>query len=111
MWGKYACPTLLATMTLHDLAPPTAAPLPPLQPTPHRHQALLATSAKQREARRYEEAVAGRYRPAAPAAAAELEKARGRQERLVGAVRGLSGELGVALQMERVLAHAAELGE
>lgn len=96
--------------------PPKSCTLPPPP-----QQALLATSAKQREARRYEDAEAGRYRPAAPAAAlqggdatavaAEVDKARGRQERIAAAVRGLSGEPGVAPQLERVLAHAAVLCE
>lgn len=88
---------------------------------PCAHQALVATSAKQREAKRYEDAEAGRYRPAVPAAslqggdaatlAAEVEKARARHERLAAAVRGLAAEEGAAPQLGRVLAHAAVLCE
>ncbi|KAL4448619.1 hypothetical protein ABPG75_005838 [Micractinium tetrahymenae] len=86
-----------------------------------KYKALVATSAKQREAKRYEDAEAGRYKPAAPAAAlqggggaalaAEVDKARGRQERIAAAVKGLAGEPGAAPQLERVLAHAAVLCE
>ena len=102
--------------------------LPPLllpwsaRPAP---QALVATSLKQKEARQYEEAEAGRYKPSGQAAAlqgdaaalaAEAERARSRQERLRAAVEGVAAvEAGaggpaaavVVSQLERVLAHAA----
>lgn len=98
----------------------------------------MATAAKQREAKRYEDAEAGRYKPAAPTAAlqagtaglaAELERARGRQERIKAAVEGLAAgsatstglddvspgagasavPAAVAPQLQRALAHVAVL--
>jgi hypothetical protein len=88
-------------------------------------QALVSTALKQREAKRYEDAIAGRYKPAAPAALAaadaqaavaaieaEADKARRKQERLRAAVEGLAAAEPVAApQLERALAHAAALEE
>jgi hypothetical protein len=92
--------------------------MPPLK-------ALVVTSLKQKEARRYEEAETGRYKPSAPAAAlqggaaaleAEAERARSKQERLRATVAGVAAaEAGaggpaaaaVVSQLERVLAHEA----
>lgn len=85
----------------------------------------MATTLRQKEARCYEEAEAGRYKPAAPAAfpgseapeaaiAAEAERARQKQERLRSAVAGAAADeatvaAGAAPGLERALAHAAAL--
>ena len=116
-----------ACLAAHAAAPPLHHPLSQtyvLRRRPCPLQALVATSLKQKEARRYEEAEAGRYKPSAPAAAlqggaaalaAEAERARGKQERLRAAVAGVAAaEAGawgpaaaaVVSQLERLLAHA-----
>lgn len=90
-------------------------------------QVLVATTLRQKEAKRYEEAEAGRYRPAAPAAlaggqapeqaiAAEAERVRQKHERLRAAVAGAAADeaavaAGAAPGLERALAHAAALIE
>ena len=84
----------------------------------------MATSLKQREAKRYEEALAGRYKPALPAAAsqgeeaaaaalaAEMERAQRKQELLRAAVEGLAAaEAAAGPQLERALAHVAALSD
>jgi hypothetical protein len=87
-------------------------------------QALVATSLKQREARRYEDVVAGRYKPAAAtltaadqgggdlaaALAAETERAQLKQDKLQAAVQRVAAEEAAARPtLERVLAHAAAM--
>ncbi|KAI3426120.1 hypothetical protein D9Q98_008499 [Chlorella vulgaris] len=89
-----------------------------------RHKALVATSLKQREARRYEDVVAGRYKPAAAtltapeqgggdlaaALAAETERAQLKQDKLQAAVQRVAAEEAAARPaLERVLAHAAAM--
>lgn len=86
----------------------------------------MATALKQKEAKRYEEVEAGRYKLAVVATAtggdatvvlaAEAAKARQKQERLVAAVAGLAAAEAAAggstaPQLSRVLAHAVALGE
>lgn len=73
-------------------------------------QALVDTQAKQKEAKRYEDGVAGRYKlhAADPVAlAAELERAKARQERVRAVVEGLAAATDeLQPQLRRVLAHA-----
>lgn len=85
----------------------------------------MGTALKQREAKRYEEALDGRYKPAARAALsaddsqaavaaieAEADKAWRKQERLRAVVEGLAvAEPAAAAHLERGLAYAAALEE
>ncbi|GBF90586.1 hypothetical protein Rsub_03158 [Raphidocelis subcapitata] len=74
-----------------------------------RHEALLATAAQQRLARRYEEIASGRYRPAASDPAqleAEVARAEERRGRVVAALGALRAERPqLAAEVDRVLAH------
>jgi hypothetical protein len=80
--------------------PEYLSPVPPVQ-------ALVSTQAKQKEAKRYEEVEAGKYKMHVTdpgALPAELEKAQQKQERVKAVVQALAQtELELQPQLQRVL--------